>query len=335
MEGRSYEGDTNLRYRFGFNTQEKDDEVYGEGNANTAEFWEYDARLGRRWNIDPIVKHWLSVYCTFSNNPIIKVDINGDDDFFDKNGKLIYSSNTGHSIKIIDTKDLTMNQIKFMLSAMYVTKPEIKEEESIDKLKHQFLTSISQDLKGYDLFYDRNNSRMAKEITKHYYDKLQFQENNNTVAAEQAIGDPAVYNHAIMHTDNEKVGDKIHLSIEGGTGFLNSKHMNDYWNMMNTLVHEQEHRMRRSSGDFDKPASHLNAYWKQVTHSSFKNTTDDFQIDQIKVIGGFLGSVNDKNLTKKFEKQLGIKFTKIEYVEAQGAEMYGHWNVEYNKTSEK
>ena len=32
-------------YRFGFNGQEKDNEVAGFGNITTAEFWEYDCRL--------------------------------------------------------------------------------------------------------------------------------------------------------------------------------------------------------------------------------------------------------------------------------------------------
>jgi hypothetical protein len=41
------------RYRFGFNGQEKVNEIAGVGNHNTAEFWEYDTRLGRRWNLDP------------------------------------------------------------------------------------------------------------------------------------------------------------------------------------------------------------------------------------------------------------------------------------------
>ena len=40
------------KYRYSFNTQEKVDEVYGKGNLNTALFWEYDTRLGRRWNTD-------------------------------------------------------------------------------------------------------------------------------------------------------------------------------------------------------------------------------------------------------------------------------------------
>jgi hypothetical protein len=56
-------------YRFGFNTQEKDDEVYGAGNLNTAEFWEYDTRIGRRWNVDPIYNAWESRYAVNGNNP--------------------------------------------------------------------------------------------------------------------------------------------------------------------------------------------------------------------------------------------------------------------------
>src|SRR5690606_18721571 len=41
-------------YKYGFNGQEKDNEVYGDGNSYTAEFWQYDPRLGRRWNVDPL-----------------------------------------------------------------------------------------------------------------------------------------------------------------------------------------------------------------------------------------------------------------------------------------
>jgi RHS repeat-associated protein len=76
MEGR--EPETTQPYRYGFGGQEKDDEVSGIGNSYTAEFWQYDPRLGRRWNIDPIVKAWESPYATFSNNPIYYKDPNGD-----------------------------------------------------------------------------------------------------------------------------------------------------------------------------------------------------------------------------------------------------------------
>lgn len=51
----------------------------GEGHT-TALFWEYDARLGRRWNVDPITKVGQSPYSVLSNNPIIKYDEYGDCD---------------------------------------------------------------------------------------------------------------------------------------------------------------------------------------------------------------------------------------------------------------
>ena len=78
MEGRSYDGDTSLRYRFGFNTQVKDDEVYGAGNCMSAEFWEYDSRLGRRWNTDPKYDYYLSPYTCLINNPVLIIDPYGD-----------------------------------------------------------------------------------------------------------------------------------------------------------------------------------------------------------------------------------------------------------------
>src|SRR5690625_1299652 len=58
------------RYRFGFNGQEKVNEIAGMGNHNTAEFWEYDTRLGRRWNLDPVDQISVSNYAVNGNNPI-------------------------------------------------------------------------------------------------------------------------------------------------------------------------------------------------------------------------------------------------------------------------
>jgi hypothetical protein len=76
MPGKSYQS---TAYRYGMNTQEKDNEIYGPGNTYGALYWEYDARIARRWNVDPVVKEYEGGYTTFSGNPIWFVDINGDD----------------------------------------------------------------------------------------------------------------------------------------------------------------------------------------------------------------------------------------------------------------
>lgn len=72
----------NLKYKFGFNGQEKDDEVSGNGNSNTAEFWQYDTRVGRRYNVDPIVKEYESSYSNIGDNPIWFVDPKGADTIY-------------------------------------------------------------------------------------------------------------------------------------------------------------------------------------------------------------------------------------------------------------
>ncbi|RZJ85353.1 MAG: hypothetical protein EOO20_20190 [Chryseobacterium sp.] len=67
MAGRTID---NSPYRFGFNTQEKTDEIAGKGNHNTALFWEYSPRIARRWNVDPVDQIGISNYAAFRNSPI-------------------------------------------------------------------------------------------------------------------------------------------------------------------------------------------------------------------------------------------------------------------------
>lgn len=67
----------------------------GDGNSYTTHFRQNDPRLGRRWNIDPVVKFHESPYATFANNPVWLVDPNGAD-------TTLYASGSGEKI---DTKE--------------------------------------------------------------------------------------------------------------------------------------------------------------------------------------------------------------------------------------
>ncbi len=77
MPGRQYSATT--AYRYGFNGQEKSTEIDPNGSSYTAEFWQYDARIVRRWNVDPVFKEYESPYAAFANNPIWITDVNGAD----------------------------------------------------------------------------------------------------------------------------------------------------------------------------------------------------------------------------------------------------------------
>jgi hypothetical protein len=79
MPGRTYVS-ANGKYRYGFDGQEKDAEITGiDGSSYTADFWHYDSRLGRRWNVDIVVRSFESAYATFANNPVYYVDSEGDE----------------------------------------------------------------------------------------------------------------------------------------------------------------------------------------------------------------------------------------------------------------
>ncbi len=87
-------------YRYGFQGQEKDDEISGEGNSYSAEFWQYDPRVARRWNTDPVVVANESPYAAFRNSPIMFNDPEGDcSDCPDnpKKNQVHISKNTGRN----------------------------------------------------------------------------------------------------------------------------------------------------------------------------------------------------------------------------------------------
>ncbi|MBW7869153.1 MAG: hypothetical protein H3C31_12625 [Brumimicrobium sp.] len=99
-------------YLWGFNTQQRVDEIAGKGNHYTAEFWEYSPRLGKRWNLDPVVKHHLSGYSVLSNNPIIMIDPNGDTDYYNLRGKKVGSDGKDNGLIGVVHSNKISRQIK-------------------------------------------------------------------------------------------------------------------------------------------------------------------------------------------------------------------------------
>ncbi|MEZ4775863.1 MAG: RHS repeat-associated core domain-containing protein [Bacteroidia bacterium] len=90
MPGRSLNlGD----YRFGFQNQETDPEIYGTGNAVSYKYRVEDARLGRFLSVDPLSAEYpeLSPYNFVANSPITFLDSDGRDIvYFNREGKEIY-----------------------------------------------------------------------------------------------------------------------------------------------------------------------------------------------------------------------------------------------------
>ena len=66
-------------YRFGFNGQEKDNEIKGIGNSLDFSFRIYDSRIGRFMSVDPLAKDypWNSTYAFAENRVIDGIDLEG------------------------------------------------------------------------------------------------------------------------------------------------------------------------------------------------------------------------------------------------------------------
>ena len=65
--------------RYGFNGQERDDEIKGSGNHVNFRFRGYDSRLGRFWSVDPLFRSypWNSTYAFAENDVIRSMDLEG------------------------------------------------------------------------------------------------------------------------------------------------------------------------------------------------------------------------------------------------------------------
>jgi hypothetical protein len=75
MNGRNYQAGAGS-YKYSINGQEKEIEL--NKNITSALYWEYDSRLGRRWNIDPVLLPNESPYLVNGGNTILYLDPLGD-----------------------------------------------------------------------------------------------------------------------------------------------------------------------------------------------------------------------------------------------------------------
>lgn len=165
MPGRKYQAGSSS-YRYGFNAQEKSDDVIA-GNY-TAEYWEYDSRIGRRWNVDIKPNIAQSPYSCLNNNPIWFSDIKGDTSYrFNNEGTFLGMADldvAGIRGSVGEYK--TYNDIKGnSFQAWEGNKNFSFNDESTDR---EQLNSLQIGLKGITIVSDENiNWVMNKSDIKH------------------------------------------------------------------------------------------------------------------------------------------------------------------------
>ncbi|HNS12472.1 MAG TPA: hypothetical protein PKM97_07620 [Bacteroidia bacterium] len=263
--GRSF---SSSDYRYGFNGQEQVDEIAGEGNHNSALFWEYDTRLFRRWNLDPIKKPWQSDYACLSNSPIWKIDPDGDDDYFNSDGKLISQTKTGTTIYVqtaggnVSFSQLPMNNLHNRQTLANITK------HYADKIGLKGTIGVSNYPK------DRNNKALA--FTQE--DKIYINARSEGVGVTPLFNDYNNLKSALRHEDDHK--GKGH----GFTGNSNLEHAEVY------LTQIKDPTFENTTTEFKKGiVGSIASYLKDAAYDEMNGGVGDF--------------TDLKNLLTEFNKQ--------------------------------
>ena len=202
-------------YRYFFNGQEADNEVLGEGMSLSAEFWQYDTRLGRRWNVDPVFKEYESPYACFAGNPVWFADYRGVDTSFENNEARVQFNDTYK--KVCDEITTISN--------------------TIEQLSNEWSTM------GYD--NKKINKRMARDI------KELNSRRSKLIDIKDAFEE--VINSKIMFYYNARPNPGGKYLSGGGTSYNKDKNRVVIWfysGLPKTVVHETRHAAGFSWGEW-------------------------------------------------------------------------------------
>jgi RHS repeat-associated protein len=104
-------------YRYGFQGQEKDDELKGEGNSLNYTFRMHDPRVGRFFAVDPLTHHypWYSPYSFSGNRVIDMIELEGKEP---TKAQLFWDRLTKAQVKKIFGKDVG-NRVVYVTEGLH------------------------------------------------------------------------------------------------------------------------------------------------------------------------------------------------------------------------
>jgi RHS repeat-associated protein len=268
---------------FAYNGMLKDDEIQGVGNSYTTEFRMLDPRLGRWWSIDPVVKHDLSPYISMSDNPIIKVDPTGDDDYFNADGSYNHEMSKQHN------KDG---------HNIYVLSSDGKQKTLLAKMP---LNNV-------------NDRKIVEKIINLYAHKAGIK---NGVKLEYRKDKKSKVNPAYTTFLN---GKKItYLNYNGGI----DSDLSNYHNLIEVFNHEKIHQNNpegHSNDDlFIGIIQHMDVYMEHMEKDNFKRTSEHYKLTSVGTYAYYLSKAQDnaydeedkakvEEYRKEFNNNIGKKF---------------------------
>jgi muramidase (phage lysozyme) len=170
MAGRGYSSEA---YRFGFNGNEKDDEVKGDDNHLSFGDFGCDPRLGKRWNIDPLTLKYPShsPFSVFNDNPIFFIDPTGmmaedPGDIYSSDGRhLKNDGKVDEKVYVVDKSKIASTgkwAVKDQIEVTGMTNKELNLRASLSTLKQTEAGRLNKAL-------DYNTWNNNKNFTEYTY----------------------------------------------------------------------------------------------------------------------------------------------------------------------
>ena len=260
MSGRNESADD---YRYGFNGMEKDDEVSGSNNSYSAPYWQYDPRVGRRWNRDPVDHVNYSSYLAYSNNPILRIDPLGADDYFDMEGNFLYHTDT----EVDEIRIVKFNSQQ--ISEVMASNPDGYKEvfhASSDRIQ-DIPIPIGGEYEGITVA-DNQYSQIMGKISEHYMTEEQ-KKNINHIGIGEA-------EHAYSY-DREG---EVFFDASYQAGVLKLDEDFTVGKLKALLRHETDHILNPYEGDMHSlkyKKHHLDMFLRDIADPNFIDTPIGFQ----------------------------------------------------------
>ena len=103
-------------YRYFFNGQEGDNEVFGEVANFGFEYRQYDSRLGRFWSVDPLAAKypWNSTYAFAENSPIGFVELEGLERYWSVQGTKLGNVGNSSEIRVVNKNLVEQDVVEYI-----------------------------------------------------------------------------------------------------------------------------------------------------------------------------------------------------------------------------
>ncbi len=259
-------------YRYGFQGQETDDEVKGEGNSLNYKYRMHDPRVGRFFSIDPLSAEypWNSPYAFSENRVIDGVELEGLEYLYTADGKFIKKLGNKNNISI----QRKVNVVQWTNETTIYGKMRVKKfAEITENVDFTNASQTSQNAVVRTVFKELFGNKFNDNV------EIRLEDDDGFLGVCKCDG----FGNGTDGTGNPIIG-----IANGNTLF------NDKFNLQSVLLKESMHLTDGKLTDFSSTGRRNNTrrdllgHQKILSSNAFKSSTPDFKKSFLQSAGQFI-----------------------------------------------